>query len=155
MASSARLLALAAALLAAVLLAAAPGADALRSLGVGEDAAAAAQGDAAVDLNATTFDAFLGAVREPFVVVEFFAHWSAPPSLPRFACFLPFSVRPCVRACALRYCPIRFDSIATFGPESRNGWGSGIQELLTARERVLLSLGFPAVVDLPVRTRND
>ncbi|KAM0904496.1 hypothetical protein ACQ4PT_017960 [Festuca glaucescens] len=72
MASSARLLAL---LVTVLLVAAGRGADALRSLGVGEDAAAAAQGDAAVDLNATTFDAFLGAVREPFVVVEFFAHW--------------------------------------------------------------------------------
>ncbi|KAM0870596.1 hypothetical protein ACQ4PT_039915 [Festuca glaucescens] len=71
MASSARLLAL----LAVLVLAAARGADALRSLGVGEDAAAVAQGDAAVDLNATTFDAFLGAAREPFAVVEFFAHW--------------------------------------------------------------------------------
>ncbi|CAM0954046.1 unnamed protein product [Alopecurus aequalis] len=57
-----------------LLLAAARGADALRSLGVGEGAGAA-QGDAAVDLNATSFDAFLGAAREPFAVVEFFAHW--------------------------------------------------------------------------------
>uniref|UniRef100_A0ACD5T7M7 Uncharacterized protein n=1 Tax=Avena sativa TaxID=4498 RepID=A0ACD5T7M7_AVESA len=75
MAAPARLLALAALVL-VLLLTAAPGADALRSLGVGDDAGAAvAQGDAAVDLNATGFDAFLGAAREPFAVVEFFAHW--------------------------------------------------------------------------------
>uniref|UniRef100_R7VZY0 Sulfhydryl oxidase n=1 Tax=Aegilops tauschii TaxID=37682 RepID=R7VZY0_AEGTA len=50
-------------------------ADALRSLGVGDGGGAAAQGDYAVDLNATSFDAFLTASREPFAVVEFFAHW--------------------------------------------------------------------------------
>ncbi|VAH10930.1 sulfhydryl oxidase 1-like isoform X1 [Triticum dicoccoides] len=50
-------------------------ADALRSLGVGDGAEAAAQGDYAVDLNATSFDAFLTASREQFAVVEFFAHW--------------------------------------------------------------------------------
>ncbi|XP_037425210.1 sulfhydryl oxidase 1-like isoform X1 [Triticum dicoccoides] len=49
------------------------GADALRSLGVGDGATA--QGDYAVELDATTFDAFLTASRESFAVVEFFAHW--------------------------------------------------------------------------------
>lgn len=61
----------------AVCLAAAPrGADALRSLGVG--GAKAADGDAAVDLDASNFTAFLQASPESFAVVEFFAHWSAP-----------------------------------------------------------------------------
>ncbi|KAK1698949.1 hypothetical protein QYE76_015646 [Lolium multiflorum] len=71
MAPAARLLALGA--VAVLVIAAARGADALRSLGAG--AAAIAQGDVAVDLNATNFDAFLAASREPFAVVEFFAHW--------------------------------------------------------------------------------
>jgi hypothetical protein len=34
-----------------------------------------------VDLNATSFDAFLTASREQFAVVEFFAHWSVAPRL--------------------------------------------------------------------------
>ncbi|XP_044446181.1 sulfhydryl oxidase 1 [Triticum aestivum] len=49
------------------------GAEALRSLGVGDGATA--QGDYAVELDATSFDAFLTASRESFAVVEFFAHW--------------------------------------------------------------------------------
>ncbi|KAK3134899.1 hypothetical protein QOZ80_5BG0412160 [Eleusine coracana subsp. coracana] len=47
---------------------------ALRSLGVREGAGAG-DGDAAIDLNATNFDAFLKASPESFAVVEFFAHW--------------------------------------------------------------------------------
>jgi len=64
--------------LAAFLGAAPRGADALRSLGVG--GAGAAHGDAAVDLDAANFTAFLHAAPESFAVVEFFAHchWSAP-----------------------------------------------------------------------------
>ncbi|KAL6609524.1 hypothetical protein ACP70R_039493 [Stipagrostis hirtigluma subsp. patula] len=53
---------------------------ALRSLGVRAGAGAAgagADGDAAVDLNATNFDAFLKASPESFAVVEFFAHWKS------------------------------------------------------------------------------
>uniref|UniRef100_A0ACD5U0J9 Uncharacterized protein n=1 Tax=Avena sativa TaxID=4498 RepID=A0ACD5U0J9_AVESA len=74
MATAARLLVLGA--VAVLVLATARGADALRSLGVGDGVSASiAQADAAVELNATTFDAFLGAAREPFAVVEFFAHW--------------------------------------------------------------------------------
>ncbi|KAL6618828.1 hypothetical protein ACP70R_033967 [Stipagrostis hirtigluma subsp. patula] len=52
---------------------------ALRSLGVRAGAGAAgasADGDAAVDLNATNFDAILKASPESFAVVEFFAHCS-------------------------------------------------------------------------------
>ncbi|KAG8086336.1 hypothetical protein GUJ93_ZPchr0010g10071 [Zizania palustris] len=61
--------------LVAVLVAAAPrGAAALRSLGVGEGAGGS-DADAAVDLNATNFGAFLKASPEPWAVVEFFAHW--------------------------------------------------------------------------------
>ena len=50
----------------------------LRSLGIG--GAGAAHGDAAVDLDAANFTAFLHAAPESFAVVEFFAHchWSAP-----------------------------------------------------------------------------
>ncbi|KAG2617679.1 sulfhydryl oxidase 1-like isoform X1 [Panicum virgatum] len=59
--------------LAAFLGAAPRGADALRSLGVG--GAGAAHGDAAVDLDAANFTAFLHAAPESFAVVEFFAHW--------------------------------------------------------------------------------
>jgi hypothetical protein len=73
-AAAARLL-LALAVLAACLGAAPRGADALRSLGVG--GAKAADGDAAVDLDASNFTAFLQASPESFAVVEFFAHWSA------------------------------------------------------------------------------
>jgi thiol oxidase len=74
MATSARLLlALAVAVATASLHAAA----AHRSLRVPEGAGRA-DGDAAVDLNATNFDAFLKASPESFAVVEFFAHWSAP-----------------------------------------------------------------------------
>ncbi|CAD6332932.1 unnamed protein product [Miscanthus lutarioriparius] len=67
------LLALALGVLAACLGAAPRGADALRSLGVG--GAKAADGDAAVDLDASNFTAFLQASPESFAVVEFFAHW--------------------------------------------------------------------------------
>ncbi|XP_073361369.1 sulfhydryl oxidase 1 [Aegilops tauschii subsp. strangulata] len=51
--------------------------DALRSLGVGDEAGAGAatQGDDAVDLNPTSLDAFLTASREQFAFIEFFAHW--------------------------------------------------------------------------------
>lgn len=70
MAPAARLLVLGA--VAVLVIAAARGADALRSLGAGTTVA---EGDAAVDLNGTNFDAFLAASREPFAVVEFFAHW--------------------------------------------------------------------------------
>jgi hypothetical protein len=80
--------------LAVLLLAAARGADALRSLGVGDGGGAVAQGDAAVDLNATGFDAFLGAAREPFAVVEFFAHWSVSTLAP----IQLFSLSLCARA---------------------------------------------------------
>ncbi|KAE8805359.1 Sulfhydryl oxidase 2 [Hordeum vulgare] len=52
--------------------------DALRSLGVGDGAGVAVQGDYAIDLNATSFDVFLTASWEQFEVVEFFAHWSVP-----------------------------------------------------------------------------
>ena len=57
--------------------------DALRSLGVGDEAGAgvAAQGEDAVDLNPTSLGAFLTASREQFAVVEFFAHWSVAPRL--------------------------------------------------------------------------
>uniref|UniRef100_M8C7Z3 Uncharacterized protein n=1 Tax=Aegilops tauschii TaxID=37682 RepID=M8C7Z3_AEGTA len=50
--------------------------DALRSLGVGDEAGAGAatQGDDAVDLNPTSLDAFLTASREQFAFIEFFAH---------------------------------------------------------------------------------
>jgi thiol oxidase len=90
----ARLLALAVLLL---VLAAPRGADALRSLGVGDGGGAVAQGDAAVDLNATGFDAFLGAAREPFAVVEFFAHWSVS-TLAVLHPIRPLSVDICVCA---------------------------------------------------------
>ncbi|XP_072148784.1 sulfhydryl oxidase 1 isoform X1 [Setaria viridis] len=63
-------------LLAAFLGAAPRGADALRSLGVeGAGGAGGAHGDAAVDLDAGNFTAFLQASPESFAVVEFFAHW--------------------------------------------------------------------------------
>ncbi|KAF8727478.1 hypothetical protein HU200_019086 [Digitaria exilis] len=63
-------------LLAAFLGAAPRRAGALRSLGVaGAGAAGGAQGDAAVDLDAGNFTAFLHASPESFAVVEFFAHW--------------------------------------------------------------------------------
>ena len=59
--------------------------DALRSLGVGDEAraGAAAQGEDAVDLNPTSLGAFLTASWEQFAVVEFFAHWSVAPGLIR------------------------------------------------------------------------
>jgi thiol oxidase len=91
MAPAARLLALGA--VAVLVIAASRGADALRSLGAGTTVA---EGDAAVDLNVTNFDAFLAASREPFAVVEFFAHWS--DSSARFRVF-----SPSVRASALRF----------------------------------------------------
>ncbi|KAJ1263977.1 hypothetical protein BS78_09G227800 [Paspalum vaginatum] len=63
-------------LLALAVFAACPGADALRSLGVGgAQAAGAASGDAAVDLDASNFTAFLQSAPESSAVVEFFAHW--------------------------------------------------------------------------------
>ena len=66
-------------LLALAVFAACPGADALRSLGVGDaKAAGGAGGDAAVDLDASNFTAFLQSSPESSAVVEFFAHWSAP-----------------------------------------------------------------------------
>uniref|UniRef100_N1QTD5 Thioredoxin domain-containing protein n=1 Tax=Aegilops tauschii TaxID=37682 RepID=N1QTD5_AEGTA len=61
------------------------GAEALRSLGVGDGATA--QGDYAVELDATSFDAFLTASRESFAVVEFFAHWC--PACRNYK-FLPY-----------------------------------------------------------------
>jgi hypothetical protein len=102
MAPAARLLALGA--VAVLVIAASRGADALRSLGAGTTVA---EGDAAVDLNVTNFDAFLGASREPFAVVEFFANWS--DSWTRV--FSSLSPCPCVSARALRCCPIRFDRV--------------------------------------------
>ncbi|CAN6345947.1 unnamed protein product [Urochloa humidicola] len=60
-------------LLAAFLGSAPRGADALRSLGVG--GAGGELGDAAVDLDAGNFTAFLHDAPESFAVVEFFAHW--------------------------------------------------------------------------------
>ncbi|EES19913.1 hypothetical protein BDA96_09G236700 [Sorghum bicolor] len=71
--AAARRVLLALAVLAACLGAAPRGADALRSLGVGGDKAA--DGDTAVDLDASNFTAFLQASPESFAVVEFFAHW--------------------------------------------------------------------------------
>jgi thiol oxidase len=60
--------------LAAASLAAAPRGAAARSLG-GREGPGEVDADAAVDLNATNFDAFLKASLEPWAVVEFFAHW--------------------------------------------------------------------------------